>query len=220
MKAKKKALLVSLMTIALCVSLIAGSTYALFTSSKTLNVTATAGKVVVTAEYDNTLIKTWSSLYHTEADARTDGKFDNGGTATFQQVQQDAENKYTLVVLDLMTPGDVAKFKIKVTDLSNVAVKYRVRMVSVKGDRDVDLTPALTITANIGGTDYAVTGTETATIWHEVDFPNGAIDDIWVTVEFPNTSNDLSADNPDNAYQDAQAKIAFVVEAVQGNAQV
>ena len=217
MKAKSKALLVSLMTIALCVSLIAGSTYALFTSSKTLNVTATAGKVDVTAEYDNTLIKTWSSLYHTEADARTDGKFDNGGTATFQQ---DAENKYTMVVLDLMTPGDVAKFKIKVTDLSNVAVKYRVRMVSVKGDRDVDLTPALTITANIGGTDYAVTGTETATTWHEVDYPNGAIDDIWVTVEFPNTSNDLSADNPDNVYQDAQAKIAFVVEAVQGNAQV
>lgn len=217
MKAKKKALLVSLLTIVLCVSLIAGSTYALFTSSKTLNVTATAGKVVVTAEYDNTLIKTWSSLYHTEADARTDGKFDNGGTATFQQ---DAENKYTMVVLDLMTPGDVAKFKIKVTDSSNVAVKYRVRAVSVKGDRDVDLTPALTITANIGGANYAVTGTETATVWHMVDYPNGAIDDIWVTVEFPNISDDLSADNPDNAYQDAQAKIAFVVEAVQGNAQV
>ena len=46
---KKKALLSSLLTIALCFSLIAGSTYALFTSTSEINVAATSGTVSVQA---------------------------------------------------------------------------------------------------------------------------------------------------------------------------
>lgn len=213
MKTKKKALLVSIMTIALCVSLIAGSTYALFTSSKELDVAVTAGQVELTAVYDTSSMLTWSSLYHTEADARTDGKFDNNGTAKFEG---------TNVIIDRMTPGDVAKFKIDVENLSNVNVQYRVRMISLAGAHEVDLTEALTITAYIDGAIYPVTGTENASVWRFID-ANQPIEDIWVTVAFRNTPmdlSDLSVGNPDNKYQNAQAKMAFVVEAVQGNAQV
>ena len=212
MKTKKKALLVSIMTIALCVSLIAGSTYALFTSSKELNVAVTAGQVEVTAVYDTSSMLTWSSLYDTEAEARTDGWFDNNGTAKFDG---------TTVVIDRMTPGDVAKFKIDVTNWSNVNVQYRVRMISLAGAHEVDLTEALVITALIDGVTYSVTGTEKASVWSFID-AGDPIGDIWVTIAFPNTPmdlSDLSVGNPDNEYQNAQAKMTFVVEAVQGNAQ-
>ena len=218
MKTKKKALLTSIMTIVLCISLIAGSTYALFTTSDELNVSVTAGQVKLTAVYDTSSMLTWSSLYQTEADARTDGYFDNSGTARFVK---DAENDYSMVVIDRMTPGDVAKFKIDVTNMSNVNVQYRVRMISLAGEHEVDLTEALTITAYIDGALYPVTGSENASVWRFID-ADQPIEDIWVTIAFRNTPmdlSDLSVGNPDNHYQNAQAKMTFVVEAVQGNAQ-
>lgn len=215
---KKKALLSSILVIALCLSLIAGGTFALFTDSHELDVAVTAGKVDLTAYYDTASMKTWSSLYHTEEDARTDGLFDNTGTAKFVT---DDNGEYTIVQIDRMTPGDVAKFKIDVKNLSNVNVQYRVRMISLAGDPNkVDLTDALTITAYIDGANYPVTGTENASIWRFID-ANQPIEDIWVTIAFRNTPmdlSDLSKGNPDNEYQEAQAKMAFYVEAVQGNA--
>ena len=215
---KKKALLSSVLVIALCLCLIAGGTFALFTDSHELNVAVTAGKVDLTAVYDTSSMLTWSSLYHTEEDARTDGLFDNNGTAKFVV---DENNEYTMVQIDRMTPGDVAKFKIDVENLSNVNVQYRVRMQSLAGDHAVDLTEALTITAYIDGMNYPVTGTENASVWRFID-ANQPIEDIWVTIAFRNTPmdlSDLSVGNPDNVYQEAQAKMAFFVEAVQGNAQ-
>ena len=49
MKNKKKILLSSVMVIALCLSLIAGSTFALFTSESKVNIAVTSGKVDVKA---------------------------------------------------------------------------------------------------------------------------------------------------------------------------
>ena len=46
---KKKVLMSSIVTIVLCLTLIAGSTYALFTSESNVNVAVTSGKVVVKA---------------------------------------------------------------------------------------------------------------------------------------------------------------------------
>ena len=161
---KKKALISSILTIALCLSIIAGSTFALFTANKTLDVSVTAGTVDLTAVYDTNSMLTWS-LYETEANARTDGKFNNTGTAVFSGDS---------VVIDRMTPGDVAKFMIDVENLSNVNVQYRVRMVA----EEIIETPgvtyaipyhnALVVTAYIDGFNYPVTGTENATLWRFV----------------------------------------------------
>ena len=49
MKNKKKILFSSVMVIALCLSLIAGSTFALFTSESKVNIAVTSGTVKVTA---------------------------------------------------------------------------------------------------------------------------------------------------------------------------
>ena len=203
---KKKVLLTSICTIALCLCLIAGSTFALFTTSDSVNVAVTAGKVELTANLDSDSMKTWS-LYETEADARFDGLFNNGGTA---KITDEAN-----VVIERMTPGDVAKFMIDVENFSNVAVQYRVRMISNGVEGVKDLTEALVITAYIDGMVYPVTGTENATIWKYIDSVDTTINDIWVTVSFPNHDKDGSKDNQ---FQEAQANMTFIVEAVQGNA--
>ena len=200
---KKKVLFTSIATIVLCLCLIAGSTFALFTTSDELNVAVTAGKVNLTAVYDTTSMLTWS-LGETEKDARTDGLFANSGTAKFDG---------DFVEIDRMTPGDVAKFKIDVTNNSNVGIQYRVRMISVAEDGVKDLTPALVTTAYIDDYIYPVTGTENATIWKYID-ADAEINDIWVTVSFPNGDDDYN-----NLFQEAKAKMTFVVEAVQANAE-
>ena len=119
---KKKALLSSILVIVLCISVIAGSTLALFTSVEDINIAVTAGQVKITASVVNDSLKTWSSLYHTEEDARYDGLFDNNGTAAFDSTQS--------LIVQRMTPGDVVKFTVHVDNESNVNIRYRIRMIS------------------------------------------------------------------------------------------
>ena len=244
---KKRVLLTSITTIILCVSIITGATFALFTDRQDLDVTVTAGNVELTAYYDTTSMQTWSVINGKKSDVRTDHEFDNGGTANFQTNTDPSDGKtvYTSVVIDRMTPGDVAKFMIDVTNLSNVNVQYRVRMISrpiPKNDGTnanyTDLTPALVTTAYIDGFNYALNrnGNEVATEWKYIGTAE-EINDIWITIDFPNTDMTLcppresySAEtayedpitgekiyNADNFYQNAKAELIFVVEAVQAN---
>ena len=108
---KKKALISSILTIALCLSLIAGSTFALFTSTDEVNVAITAGKVEVVATIDG--LQTYSMENATDVN----GTFANGGTASFTDTKA--------LVLDKVTPGDKATFVVKITNNSNVATSYR-----------------------------------------------------------------------------------------------
>ena len=127
---KKKALISSVLTIAICLSLIAGSTFALFTSESSVNIAVTSGKVDVTAVIDETTLATTSMGL-----AQTNGAFANGGSATFDENAK--------LHLTNMTPGDKATFTIKVTNNSNVDVQYRVKWAV-----DGELLPALVATAN------------------------------------------------------------------------
>ena len=70
---KKKALLSSVLVIALCLCLIAGSTFALFTSQSKVNIAVTSGKVDVVASVEA------FKLYSVEA--KEDGTIvdENGG---------------------------------------------------------------------------------------------------------------------------------------------
>ena len=93
---KKKSFLSSLVTIILCLSLIAGSTYALFTSEDQVNIAITSGKVNVVATILEDAMKTYSLGQEQDA-----GKFANGGTAVFT-----TESGEKVLTLDKMTPGD------------------------------------------------------------------------------------------------------------------
>ena len=214
----KKALLSSIAVIVLCVSIIAGSTFALFTDVEEVNISVSSATVDIDAVTSN--LKTWS-LYETEADARTDGSFTNGGYATLTDE--------STVDIFLMTPGDVVKFTIDVTNNSNVDVQYQLRAISEYQGTDPakDLAPALVITAYVDHDADATTdpievkldknASSDASAWYSVEFETPEIKDIDVVIEFPNTDNSLTDDNADNVYQNCTANLTFTLVAVQGN---
>lgn len=173
----------------------------------------TAGEVNVEAKIVKGL-KTWS-LGQSEPATTTNGAFANGGLA---QVNDDG-----VLVISRMTPGDFVKFTIDITNSSDVAVRYRVKAVSaLPEDAEAgtkDLTEALVCTATINGRDYVMSkaaGASFETAWFDVvaapDGVGGAINDIAVTLSFPNGTPEH-----DNPFQTAKTAITFVVEAVQGN---
>ncbi len=201
---KKKRIVSSLVAIAFSASLIAGGTYALFTSESDVNIAVTSGKVDVNATIVKESLQTYSYAWNGETQkydsvaTEVKGTFDNGGTATF-----DSEAK---LALDLMSPGDKATFTIDVDNQSNINVKYRVCLFA-----EGELAPALVATANIEDKDYVLIGVEDKkTSWNFVEAQD-EIKDIQVTVEFPDR-----ADN--NDYMEKSAKLTYTVEAVQGNA--
>ncbi|MBQ8496563.1 MAG: hypothetical protein IJ489_03800 [Clostridia bacterium] len=199
---KKKILLSSVLTIALCFCLILGSTYALFTSEADFDIAVTAGKVEISATINKAL-----QVKSLEDKDFQEGKvFSNGGTVSINEGE---------LVIDKMTPGDEVKLAIDVTNNSNVAVKYRVKATSaaIIGDGKVDLTDALECKVFIDGQDFYMTK-DAKTFesgWFEVD-ANDAIPYIAVKVTFPN-----GTPKHDNQFQDGTANISFVLEAVQAN---
>ena len=192
---KKKTIVSSLLTIVLCLSLIAGSTYALFTSEDEINIAVASGKVNVVATILEDGMKTYSLDEEQAA-----GKFANGGIADFAINEEDGK----VLTLDKMTPGDKVVFAIEITNNSNVAMKYRVTW-EVSGE----LAPALKATA---GGDKIENGASAWTPWAIPVAEDGSdkVKTIEVVVELPAETG--------NEYQDKSAKIAFTVEAVQGNA--
>lgn len=120
MKKKVGIIASSVATIAVCASMVAGSTYALFTSEDKVDISVTAGKVEVTATVDE------NSLALTSMGEVQEGKtWANGGKAGFT-------DKSTLTLNDV-TPGDGATFDIKVTNNSTVNIKYKLSF-SVVGE--------------------------------------------------------------------------------------
>lgn len=108
---KKKVIISSALVIALCLSLIAGSTFALFTSETGVNVAVNAAKVEVVA--------TVGELRLYSMDVQQTPTFENGGTAEY-----DATNG--TITLTNVTPGDKVEFDITVTNNSNVTIQYRI----------------------------------------------------------------------------------------------
>ena len=157
---KKKALFSSILAIVLCLSLITGATFALFTSEAKINVAVTSANVEVTAAIDQTTLKVYSMDVE-----QANQTFENGGTANF-----DANGDLELA---LVTPGDKVEFTIDVENKSNVAIQYMV-VPNFEGP----LADYLEVSA------VAVDGGAIATEWTPVA-ANGTIGDILVTVELP-----------------------------------
>ena len=83
MKKTNKRIVSSVASIALCASLVAGGSYALFTSESEVNVAVTSGTVKVVASVNEGSLKTYSM-----GEAQTAGKYENGGTADFNEYSQ------------------------------------------------------------------------------------------------------------------------------------
>ncbi len=192
----KKVILSSILSLVFCLSLIAGATFALFTSESKTNIAITSGKVEVVATIENfdvyspTLI--WEDgTVKDDTNAAAAGVFVNGGTATLEGAK---------LTLDKMTPGDKVTFQIKITNNSNVAVLYRSIIMTME---DNGLFDGLEVTIGEifdGATKYS-------------DWTPLSVDEKEIvldcSVELPTTAG--------NAYQDKTCAIVFAVEAVQGN---
>ena len=198
MKKRTKVIASALTTIALCLSLAVGGTFALFTSESKVDVNIATGTVNVEAKasdltlYSPTSIKSNGTIID-DTNAATESAFANGGTATL------SGNTFTFTNL---TPGDKATFKIVVTNKSTVNVKYRTSVTCVA---DNGLYAGLQI--KIGLATSA-----TVTEWETLSAPAAGeqvIKELDCSVELPATNND--------DYQGKTCKIAFTVEAVQGN---
>ena len=187
---KKKTLLASLVATALCLCIIVGSTFALFTSEVSVNMAATSGTVDVVASVDeNSLVTTSFGV------VQQYGYFQLGGTAKY-----DAVNGLTL---SNMAPGDAVEFNIQVKNNSNVAIKYRVKW-AISGElADADV---LSCTA----ADLPIVDNVTAwTDWSVPASDAERLRDVKVKISLPASVS--------NVYQDKSATVIFVVEAVQGN---
>lgn len=207
---KKKLLLTSVMTIALCLCLIAGSTFALFTSNSKLNISATAGKVKMDASIadltlwsvdadaaagdDTDEIDEYGNRYG-YVDVTADGKFANGGTAVLNGA---------VLTLSQVTPGDKVAFQVVGTNESDVTIQYRYIIECVEGLDE--LMGGLVVSIN--NTEYTCLKSYTSA-W-TVLTPNNSMPNVPVEIELPVTAG--------NEYQGDMAKIRVIVEAVQGNA--
>lgn len=197
MKSMKRNVIVSaFLAIALCMSVIAGATFALFTSNAKVNLSITSAKVkLLNATIENKKMYSLTevnpdTLEGTEEDRTAAGTFYLGGTAEFEG---------NTLTLKKMAPGDRIAFDVKVDNESDIPVKYR---VLVKEDGESNLTATLNIFVN---NEYylgdSATGYTALAVGENVTVP--------VSVELP-----ISAGND---YAEKTATLIVSVEAVQAS---
>lgn len=217
---KGRIIATSIASIAMCASLIAGGTYALFTSESTVNVAVTSGKVQVTANVVANSLKTYSKLDGTESAATEissnvwQSDWSNGGFAKIEGAN---------VTLDRITPEDGANFNVTIKNESNVAIQYKVALTAVADDKTesetteakANLMDALVVTLTAqDGTVKTMNGNELLwSNWTFVEAGNQFEDTVNVDIYMPDAPNN-------NDYQDLGVTIACRVEAVQGNATI
>ena len=235
---KKKTLLASLLTIVLCISIIAGSTFALFTDETKFNIAVTSGDVEVFASAEV------SAIYSAKAikEAYTgDGLFrDENGAFYIHEEQEEtflnggtAEVKNGTVVISRITPGDKVDIDVKIDNTSDVAISYRYKIVS----DNTNLATGMKVTTF--NKDGSKTATEALAIWvsdwYYADAPAGDAEEIdtrTISVELPiYAGNEYQTEKKGNQYYDEDGNEHFytedaiqsvtytlIVEAVQGNA--
>ena len=204
---KKNALLSSVLTVILCLSLIAGSTFALFTSDTFVTIEVDAGRVNIKAGL------TAPVLYSVVPDANgsefdENGKpysyelqqvnFANGGTASL-----DADNG--IISLVNVTPGDKIEFSLNGENTSDVAVQYRYKLEVVDGH---NLMSGFIVTVN--GVKYASLASYVSD-WNDLAVDDD-ITEVKLALELPVSAG--------NEFQELTAKVKLSVEAVQANADV
>ncbi|MBO5481585.1 MAG: hypothetical protein J6A63_10410 [Clostridia bacterium] len=199
MTKKTKLLLTSFATIAMSASLVVGGTYALFTSETKVDISVKAGQVKMTATADNFKVYSgkWNSSTKVYDDELQSGMvFANGGVVT-------VNDKNNVIAIDRMTPTDMVEFDIHVENESDVIIQYQTILTPVEGT-DTKLYDVLDVT--IDGVTYE--GTAAYSNWQILQ--PGTDVDVTVSVKMP---WDVG-----NEYQGLTASFAYVVKAVQGNA--
>ena len=214
---QKKIIVSSILTIALCLSVIVGATYALFTDSVTNSIVVSSGDVEIDATVTNltrySVLATDSATPEVRDEknrgynfVNSGATFTNGGTAEFDSATA------TLTITN-MTPGDRVTFTLSGQNTSTVAALYRYKLTCNSG---TDLMSGLKI--NVGNGQPAYTGitgyTSGWTTLNPVNAATGAAGtfSVNISIELPVTAG--------IEYENLSTSITLNVEAVQGNANV
>lgn len=161
MNTTKRSIVVSaILVIALCVSLVAGATFALFTSESSVNITVSSGKIDVVASIDAGSIAVGTTL---ASPSGAEAVLDENGD----------------IALNGIVEGDYVTFNIKVTNNSTVAVKYR---TIISCTADSGLFTGLVISINgaeytstiVTGYESLAVGSGTITVPVKIALPEGA----------------------------------------------
>ena len=205
---KKKVLAISIITIMLCVAVIAGATFALFTDNGGVDIAVTSGKVSVSAAVDTNSMTLYSPASVNEKgevvnadNSASQTAFANGGTAKVDE--------YGTLALNGLTPGDKAEFRIKITNNSDVNYKQRVSFALSSGDEVLYAQLLVGVKTQEDGEYSYYTGGYTA--WESKSAATKE-ETLYVTVELPAYTG--------NSAKGKQCALSFAVEAVQGNATV
>lgn len=208
---KRNVVVSAVMAIVVCISLIAGATFALFTSESTVNIAVTSGKVSVVASmavtdvYSPTAIDMSGAVTDptNAADVAT-ATFANGGTA----IVTGGGNSLTLAN---MTPGDKASYTISIQNNGNVETLYRYGYSVVASGEGHTTEEAYKLYQGLIFQFGSVT-TANVAMYRSAWATLSSSATISGSIQMPTTAgNQLSA---------LSATIVFTVEAVQGNADV
>lgn len=193
---KRNVLVSAVLAIALCVSLIAGATFALFTSESKVNVAVTSGKVSIVAKLDESSVKT-KQLYKDYEDYTDDEDH------TYAQGVEFSADGSSLTITN-MVPGDGVKFDIVIENSSTVTVKYRTILAC---NTYSDLVSGLEVKID----DVRYRGTTIVSNYNELR-EGEQLATISVSIELPAEAG--------NEYQDKAFEFFYQIDAIQGNAQV
>lgn len=122
MKSTKTNLIISVLAIALCLSLIAGATFALYQSEAPIDVVVSSAKVDVMATFSN--LKLYRDIAEEDGDPN---KWLSG------KIVNDEPGEFKLVA---MAPCEGFTFDVSVKNNSNISVKWQMQ-VAIKCDEDI-----------------------------------------------------------------------------------
>ncbi len=198
----------SFLTVLLCLSLIVGAAYALFTSFSQNDIVISSGTVDVKASfsiedvYSPTAIGTDCVITDATDAADDKGVFANGGTVSI--------NDATVTITN-MTPGDKVIFKVDIVNSSSVEFLQRIALSFASENKDFfdELLIGLCDTADGTYTYYS----DYATAWTEGEAVSEPTTETkYLAVEMPAiVENDM---------QTQTCKFTLTIDAVQGNVDV
>ena len=199
---KKRTLLTSILSIAMCLSLAVGATFALFTDEAKVNVAVTSGTVDVEANVNTLAYKTLTKDWTSFEDGSNTTNFDNlGGSATVKGGE---------VILDKIVPGDGLSFNVDVINKSDIKIKYRTQVLNAEESNEA-LFDALNISVD-GNKFFGATASPWSILDAATSTEGNSVKTIAVKIELPEDAKGVEL-------MGKTCKFSVVVEAIQGNAE-
>ena len=200
-------LLTTTVILVICVALITGSTFSLFTSGTDEDINIGAAQVKVSSVIKD--LKTYSM-----GQDNGGSTFANGGEATI--IAEDPENgTKSGITLSRLTPGDRAEFTIDVINYSNVNIAYQLwfeQVINEFVNESLDENWLSITVTNQNNEKVDLTGDKTDYIYADP----AANTVTGERIESFNVAIELDFNTP-NEYQNKIAKVEFKLDAVQAN---